>query len=137
MRVKLVCGLLAAVAVWAGLSATADAGDKVTLCHAAGQAGTTQFVTAAFGQAGHFNEDGTPAAGHEDDYLGACVTPTTVPPTTVPPTVPTTTVPPTTVPPTTVPPTTVPTTVPPTTVPPTTIRIPTPVPVPADPHYTG
>lgn len=50
----------------------------ITFCHAAGQAGTTQFVTltlpeqAVFGQAGHFNEDGTPQAGHEDDYLGEC-----------------------------------------------------------------
>lgn len=56
--------------------------DKVTICHAAGRAGTTQFVTltisynAAFGQAGHFNENGTPKAGHEDDYLGACATDT-------------------------------------------------------------
>lgn len=53
--------------------------NKVTLCHAAGQAGTTKFTTltisynAAFGRAGHFYEDGTPRAGHEDDYLGACV----------------------------------------------------------------
>ena len=28
-----------------------------------------------FGQAGHFNEDGTPQAGHEQDYLGPCQTP--------------------------------------------------------------
>lgn len=58
--------------------ANAAPGEKVTLCHAAGQEGTLQFVTitvpynAAFGQAGHFNEDGTPKAGHEHDYLGAC-----------------------------------------------------------------
>jgi len=51
----------------------------VELCHAAGLEGTTQFVTltiaynAAFGEAGHFNEDGTTRAGHEQDYLGACV----------------------------------------------------------------
>lgn len=51
----------------------------VTLCHAAGQTGTLQFTTltiaynAAFGVAGHFNEDGTPNAGHENDYLGACI----------------------------------------------------------------
>ena len=30
---------------------------------------------AVFGQAGHFNEDGTPQAGHEQDYLGPCQTP--------------------------------------------------------------
>ena len=61
-----------------GAVPVANAGEKVTFCHAAGQAGTTKFVTlttsvnAAFGQAGHFNEDGTPAAGHEQDYLGPC-----------------------------------------------------------------
>ena len=50
----------------------------VTICHAAGLEGTTQYVTltipyvAAFGPAGHFNENGTPRAGHEDDYLGEC-----------------------------------------------------------------
>ncbi len=54
--------------------------EQVTLCHAAGQVDTEQWVTltisyqAAFGQAGHFNEDGTPQAGHEADYLGPCVT---------------------------------------------------------------
>lgn len=51
----------------------------VTFCHGAGLAGTTKFVTltlpyqAVFGQAGHFNEDGSPNAGHEQDYLGPCV----------------------------------------------------------------
>ena len=58
----------------------AMAAEQVTICHAAGQDDTTQFVTltiaeqAAYGQAGHFNEDGTPRAGHENDYLGACTT---------------------------------------------------------------
>jgi hypothetical protein len=28
--------------------------------------------SAVFGPAGHFYENGTPQAGHEDDYLGAC-----------------------------------------------------------------
>ena len=57
--------------------------DKVTLCHAAGLEGTTQYVTitvgypAAYGPAGHFFENGTPRAGHEEDDLGACETPTT------------------------------------------------------------
>lgn len=55
-------------------------GDKITICHAAGQAGTTKFVTltidyhAVFGPAGHFYENGTPRAGHEDDYFGTCLT---------------------------------------------------------------
>ncbi len=62
------------------VAATSASGtnDKVTLCHAAGLAGTTQYVTitvgypAAYGPGGHFNEDGTTQAGHEQDYLGAC-----------------------------------------------------------------
>lgn len=56
--------------------------DKVTICHATGSAGNP-YVTlkiprnAAFGKAGHFNENGTTRAGHEDDYLGPCRTTTT------------------------------------------------------------
>lgn len=52
--------------------------DKVTICHAAGLAGTTKYVTltigrpAVYGPAGHFYENGTPRAGHEQDYLGPC-----------------------------------------------------------------
>ena len=82
--------VVAALGITSATSARVDVGssgsatfalttnDKVTLCHAAGRDGTTQFVTltisynAAFGQAGHFYEDGTPRAGHEDDYLGPC-----------------------------------------------------------------
>jgi hypothetical protein len=51
------------------------AADTVTICHAAGLAGTTQFTTLTIPQpavSAHFDDDGTPAAGHEDDYLGAC-----------------------------------------------------------------
>jgi hypothetical protein len=56
---------------------------KLTICHAAGQDGTTKFVTLTIsenavygrkGNAGHFEENGTPRAGHEQDYFGACVT---------------------------------------------------------------
>ena len=63
-------------------SAAATAEEKITICHAAGQAGTTKFVTltlsydAVYGEGGHFFENGTPRAGHEDDYLGACNPPT-------------------------------------------------------------
>src|SRR6187551_2330338 len=82
--------VVAALGITSATSARVDVGssgsatfalttnDKVTLCHAAGRDGTTQFVTltisynAAFGQAGHFYENGTPRAGHEDDYLGPC-----------------------------------------------------------------
>lgn len=89
-----VAGVGAAVA----LAGSEGGEDKVTLCHAAGLAGTTQYVTltvgypAAYGPAGHFDENGTPNAGHEQDYLGACegdeTTPTDTTPTTTTPTVP-------------------------------------------------
>lgn len=58
--------------------------DKVTICHAAGQAGTQKFVSltiaynAAYGEAGHFLEPGTPNAGHEADSEGECKGPDTV-----------------------------------------------------------
>lgn len=85
-RDVLLVAALALFLVGLVLPAAGTPADQVTLCHAAGQEGTTQFVTltisanAAFGQAGHFNEDGTPRAGHEEDYLGECVvTTTTIP----------------------------------------------------------
>jgi hypothetical protein len=82
MRISLVLSIALIVtgAVFVGQvkNVNAQAPEMVTLCHAAGQEGTLQFTTltiaynAAYGQAGHFNEDGTPTAGHENDYLGAC-----------------------------------------------------------------
>jgi hypothetical protein len=57
------------------------AADKVTICHAAGLEGTDKYVeltisenavSGANGNAGHFDENGTPLAGHEQDYFGAC-----------------------------------------------------------------
>ena len=55
--------------------------DFVTFCHVAGReedpANTVTLTlpyNAVFGQGGHFNEDGTPQAGHEQDHLGACQT---------------------------------------------------------------
>ena len=54
----------------------------VTFCHVAGReedpANTVTLTlpyNAVFGQAGHFNEDGTPNAGHEQDHLGPCQAP--------------------------------------------------------------
>jgi len=53
--------------------------DKITMCHAAGHEGTDNFVTlelswqAVYGNGGHFEENGTPRAGHQGDYLAACV----------------------------------------------------------------
>jgi hypothetical protein len=57
--------------------------DKMTICHGAGQDGTTKFVTLTLstnavyqdqGNGGHFYENGTPKAGHEQDYVGECKT---------------------------------------------------------------
>lgn len=85
-----VAGLLILGALAGPASAT---GQKVTICHAAGQDGTTHYVeltisvNAVYGPGGHFNENGTPQAGHEDDYLGSCravPTPTPATPTPTP-----------------------------------------------------
>lgn len=71
--------LVTGVAVLGGTATATN--NKVTICHAAGKAGTTKYVTLTIsenavygrnGNAGHFSENGTPAAGHEDDYFGAC-----------------------------------------------------------------
>jgi len=84
----MIAGLVLTVTPGSASAAT----EMVTLCHADGQSGTTKFSTltiswnAAYGQAGHFNEDGTPRAGHEDDYLGPCATSTSTPTNTLAPT---------------------------------------------------
>lgn len=78
-----ILAVAAAIAIAAGGAASAFAlssggQEKVTICHAAGLAGTTKYVTltiaapAVFGPAGHFFENGTTRAGHEQDYFGAC-----------------------------------------------------------------
>jgi hypothetical protein len=85
-----VASAIALVALLALVNATVNGSpsDKVTICHAAGQAGTTKFVTLTIsenavygrhGNAGHFNENGTTRAGHEQDYFGPCLTPTSSP----------------------------------------------------------
>lgn len=82
--------MIVLVAAFAYLPVLASQPEFVTICHAAGQEGTLQYVTltlpyqAVYGQAGHLNENGTTQAGHENDYLGPCEeveepTPTPVP----------------------------------------------------------
>ncbi len=74
LRILGVAIILAGVLV-ATLTATSQANDKVTICHAAGLDGTTHYIKitvgypAAFGPSGHFYENGTPRAGHEQDVL--------------------------------------------------------------------
>jgi hypothetical protein len=51
---------------------------KVTICHAAGLAGTTKYITlrlSANGASAHIANNGSPQAGHELDVAGACTTP--------------------------------------------------------------
>jgi hypothetical protein len=90
--------LIVCAGVWAG-AATGGDNHKVVICHAAGQAGTTKYVTIEVDEhalKGHFDENGTPQAGHEQDYMGAChtdTTPTDTTPTDTTPTTPTETTP--------------------------------------------
>lgn len=85
MRTRYRALLLAIAATLCAAGAAHAAPPKVTLCHAAGLDGTTQYVTltvgyaAAYGPAGHFYENGTPRAGHEQDYLGECIVVTPTP----------------------------------------------------------
>jgi hypothetical protein len=67
--------------VMSGLSAAANASsDQVTLCHYNGQAGSDSYNTLTLppnAASGHIDENGTPTAGHENDYLGECQNPET------------------------------------------------------------
>lgn len=80
---KLIAATLLAVATLVGVATGVQATNKVTICHAAGLDGTMKYVTltvaypAVYGPAGHFYENGTPRAGHENDYLGPCTPPET------------------------------------------------------------
>lgn len=53
-------------------SGALDKAPKVTICHAAGLAGTTHYIAitlSANGLNGHFLNNGTPKAGHELDFI--------------------------------------------------------------------
>lgn len=77
--------LIVALVMLALFASPVTANSKVTICHAAGREGTTKYITlnisenAVYGRkgnAGHFEENGTPRAGHEQDYFGPCLTDT-------------------------------------------------------------
>ena len=60
-------------------SATNGPPEKITICHVAGLASDpANYITlnlppqAVYGNGGHFNEDGTTQAGHEQDSFGEC-----------------------------------------------------------------
>jgi hypothetical protein len=75
----LLAAILAAVAATAPTALAGvpafEEGDKIGVCHAAGQAGTDKFVGLVVpwvdpsGAQGHFTESGTPESGHEEDIL--------------------------------------------------------------------
>jgi hypothetical protein len=69
-----ILGVVAATA-----SGTNGPPEKVTICHVAGLASDpANYITlhlppaAVYGPGGHFNENGTPQAGHEQDSFGEC-----------------------------------------------------------------
>jgi hypothetical protein len=88
-------GALGVVGLAAGLAASGFAGnarevgtdDKITICHVAGLASDpANYITLTLpynavygknGESGHFNENGTTKAGHEQDTLGPCSPPQT------------------------------------------------------------
>jgi hypothetical protein len=78
MKLRRLAALVSAAVLALGMVTAVSAGEKITICHAAGLDGTTKFVTltisenAVYGEGGHFNENGTTQAGHEQDYMGAC-----------------------------------------------------------------
>lgn len=95
MKRALLLGWLLGVAfILAFFQSATAAPSKVTICHATGNGSyitLTLPYNAVFGKSeasGHFNEQGTPNSGHENDYLGPCLPPptTTTTTTTTPPT---------------------------------------------------
>jgi hypothetical protein len=75
---RLILGATAVMALAGALiysASTAQAADKVTVCHADGRDGTIKYsviVVSPSGAAAHLDPiTGTPTAGHENDVLGA------------------------------------------------------------------
>ena len=52
-----------------------NANEKILICHAAGLEGTEHYIelnASVNAYFGHFDNYGTPLAGHEHDYIGPC-----------------------------------------------------------------
>ena len=70
----LVAGV-AGVAIFGFQMASAAPAEKVTICHATGGAPSDHFVELStkaltpFGAEGHIDANGTPLAGHEQDFI--------------------------------------------------------------------
>ena len=69
-----------AFSVQLGVDGCVPNGTSVTFCHIAGLADDpaneitlTIAIAGAVGEAGHFGENGTTNAGHEQDYVGPCI----------------------------------------------------------------
>ena len=72
--------ILSIIVLMAGLLAFTTirptiANNKITICHAAGLEGTEHYIELKVSENayfGHFDNTGTPLAGHEQDYIGPC-----------------------------------------------------------------
>jgi hypothetical protein len=80
----LVAGGAVALYVMPTGGASGSRPDKELICHVAGRADNPANYrtldlppSAIYGPGGHFNENGTTQAGHEQDTFGACPTPNT------------------------------------------------------------
>lgn len=80
MKFQRIMLILSITVLMAGLLAfttnrLVNAKEKITICHAAGLAGTEHYIelnVSVNAYFGHFDNYGTPLAGHEEDYLGSC-----------------------------------------------------------------
>lgn len=81
MRTRVLAGI-GSLVMGAGISAGTTAAyaappEMVTICHIAGHAepdnaNEIELTLSERGLRGHFDESGTPLAGHEEDRLGPC-----------------------------------------------------------------
>jgi hypothetical protein len=76
-RIGLLIAVLCTIAAFT--TAATATNDKITICHVAGLASDpANYITlhlppqAVYGNGGHFNENGTTQAGHEQDTMGEC-----------------------------------------------------------------
>jgi outer membrane biosynthesis protein TonB len=77
MKRLLIVLLVCASAFMTATVTVVSKSDKVTICHATSSEKNpfetlTISENAVYGPGGHFNENGTTQAGHEEDYMGPC-----------------------------------------------------------------
>jgi hypothetical protein len=76
-RLVATTGIVALGTIGVSLPASGSPPQRVTICHIAGHAAphNANEITLTLsekGLRGHFDERGTPLAGHEEDYMGEC-----------------------------------------------------------------